>query len=211
MKAGDNFHTEFGDLLIEDFLGKGKSGYSYLVELNNAKYVLKIMHDEEVSYYEWNQEKLAAEVDSYKVLSKFNLLLPKLHLADFKRNFLIKDFIDGRLASKVIADNDIKENHIKQLFDIAKELEEHHFNIDYFPNNFIINMDNLYYIDYEHNPFDEKWSWKNWGIYYWANAEGFAEFLRTGDASCINQNLEEGIPLKEPVEKIVNGWIEQFS
>ncbi len=211
MKAGDYFHTEFGDLLIKAHLGKGKSGNSYLVELNNAKYVLKIMHEEEVSYYKWNKEKLAAEVDSYKVLSKFNLLLPKLHLADYKRNFLIKDFIDGKIGSKLIAEGKIGEPHIKQLFEIAAKLEEHHYNIDYFPNNFVINKDKLFYIDYEHNPFNETWSWENWGIYYWANSEGFSKFLSTGDASYINKDLENGIPIKEPFQKIVNDWIEQFS
>ena len=46
-------------------LGKGKGGYSYLVELNNKYYVLKQIHHEPCSYYTFGN-KIEAELNDYK-------------------------------------------------------------------------------------------------------------------------------------------------
>lgn len=211
MEIGEKLNTEFGEVVVEQYLGKGKSGYSYLVDLDDTKYVLKIMHDEKINYYEWSKSKISAEIESYKILSQLNIPLPKLHFADFEKNFLIKDFIDGQIASEIIAENKISEEHIKKLFSISNHLKKNNLNVDYFPNNFVLKNDDLFYIDYEHNPYDKNWSLENWGIYYWVNSKGFNNFLETGDARFINIDLEKGIPIKEPFQDRVNDWIKKYS
>ena len=40
-------------------------------------------------------------------------------------------------------------------------------NIDYYPTNFAVMNGVLYYIDYECNLYDEKWSFEQWGRHYW--------------------------------------------
>lgn len=211
MLIGNDFDTEVGQLIVEKYLGRGKSGDSYLVNLNERNYVLKIMHDEKVGYYQWNKSKLTDEIKSYKTLSKLRVPIPKLHYADFEKNFLIKDYINGNIASKIIAEKRITELHIQKLFEISNHLKKHNINIDYFPNNFVFTNKEIFYIDYEHNLFDKKWSLENWGIYYWANSEGFKNFLKTGNPKFINSNLEKGIPPKKPFQKIVRKWISEYS
>jgi tRNA A-37 threonylcarbamoyl transferase component Bud32 len=137
MLIGNDFDTEVGQLIVEKYLGRGKSGDSYLVNLNERNYVLKIMHDEKVGYYQWNKSKLTDEIKSYKTLSKLRVPIPKLHYADFEKNFLIKDYINGNIASKIIAEKRITELHIQKLFEISNHLKKHNINIDYFPNNFV--------------------------------------------------------------------------
>ena len=51
-------------------------------------------------------------------------------------------------------------------------------NIDYFPTNFVVNNDHLYYIDYECNDYMEEWNFENWGIKYWSQTEEFKEYLK---------------------------------
>jgi hypothetical protein len=97
-----------------------------------------------------------------------------------------------------------------QLIDMAQIAEASGYNLDYFPTNFIVCDETLYYIDYEINLFDPEWSLKNWGIYYWANTDGFKEFLVSGDASKINLDIDNGIPVKEPFKQTVNCWMEKF-
>ena len=50
-------------------LGKGKGGYSYLVERNNCKYVLKQIHHEPCDYYQFG-DKIQAEIKDYERLKK---------------------------------------------------------------------------------------------------------------------------------------------
>ena len=44
-------------------------------------------------------------------------------------------------------------------------------NIDYYPTNFVVREDTLYYIDYECNAFMDEWSFERWGIQYWIPGE----------------------------------------
>lgn len=41
-------------------------------------------------------------------------------------------------------------------------------NIDYFPTNFVVRGGEVYYIDFECNPYMEEWNFENWGIKYWS-------------------------------------------
>ncbi len=40
-------------------------------------------------------------------------------------------------------------------------------NIDYYPNNFVLSVDRLYYVDYECNDYSPKWDFEHWGAQYW--------------------------------------------
>jgi hypothetical protein len=50
-------------------------------------------------------------------------------------------------------------------------------NIDYFPTNFVVQDEKLYYIDYECNGYMEQWNFENWGIKYWSKSKEFLEYL----------------------------------
>ena len=176
IKISKEINTRKVKAQIVRFLGKGKSGYSYLAEDESKKYVLKIMHYEPCSYYSFgDMEKVILEVRAYYKLRKFGFPVPRLVEFNVEKNYLIKEFIDGETAIDLIAKNEITESIISQLFDLAKRAELNGINIDYFPSNFVISMDKLYYIDYEFNPYLSEWNLINWGIYYWANNLGIKE------------------------------------
>lgn len=67
-------------------------------------------------------------------------------------------------------------NNINIIKKMADKCYNHNLNIDYYPTNFIVKNDDLYYIDYECNIYDPKWNFSNWGIKYWSKTE---EFLKT--------------------------------
>jgi hypothetical protein len=52
-------------------------------------------------------------------------------------------------------------------------------NIDYFPTNFIVQEGKLYYIDYECNPYMERWDFEHWGNDYWWKSPVFLEYAQT--------------------------------
>ena len=49
---------------------------------------------------------------------------------------------------------------------------------DYFPTNFVVQNELIYYIDYECNNYMEEWNFENWGIKQWSKTEEFLEYVR---------------------------------
>lgn len=160
---------------VIELLGHGKGGYSYLVERNNIKYVLKQIHHEPCSYYTFG-DKLQSELNDYQRLLKLNILIPKLYEVDYTCERIIKEFIDGPTMYELVKNDLVIDKHLQEIENIAKICYKHNLNIDYYPTNFIVKDDNLYYIDYECNEYDPKWNFENWGIRYWSKTK---EFLST--------------------------------
>ncbi len=169
--------TSFGTVTLLRRLGKGKSGHSFLAELRGRQVVFKRMHDEPCSFYTFKDDKVLLEVQAHATLSRLGIPMPPLIGFDQGQRFLLKAYIPGHVGHEWVAEG-----------------------------NFVINGAELYYIDYEVNPYSDEWSLGQWGIYYWANHDGMAHFVRTGDATGINQSAGSGIPIKGPFESRVEHW-----
>ena len=57
--------------------------------------------------------------------------------------------------------------YFDQIREICRILYAAGLNIDYYPTNFVVQDDLLYYIDYECNPYSDQWNFENWGSQYW--------------------------------------------
>ena len=71
----------------------------------------------------------------------------------------------------------MKDDYLQQVKDMCTLLYPLGINIDYFPTNFVVYQDKLYYIDYECNNYMEEWNFENWGIKYWSKTKEFLEYL----------------------------------
>lgn len=109
IEAGSFFETEIGTLHIRQFLGKGKSGYTYLSALNNDLVILKLMHDEKSPYYHFASDKLSVEITAYNKLLECGITIPALLNCNFEKQFLIKEFIEGKTGAEMVAENKICE------------------------------------------------------------------------------------------------------
>lgn len=201
---GSTFETQDGIYHVSELLGRGKSGFSYLIEQGSDRRVLKIMHDEQVAYYDFHGDKIRREAEAYEQLTALGAPIPELYEVNLERQYLVKAYVAGQTAAAAIAGGEMPGAVIGQLFAVADQLETNGINIDYFPTNFIVTPGQaLVYIDYEVNPYSDPWNLVNWGIYYWVNTTGMRIFLETGDASAINQDLDRGIPVKEGLQDAV--------
>ena len=210
LQPGNTFQTKLGKLEVVKLLGKGKSAFSYLTKNTADFYVLKLMHNEKVSYYGFKTDKTSVEITAYNKLKELGIKIPELVEYNLERQYLIKEMIDGPTVAEYICENEISEEIINQLFQMSASLSEAKLNIDFFPTNFVISKNELYYIDYEINEYSSEWSLENWGIYYWANGEGFKNFFFFFDANFINSDLGKGIPVKEPFQQKINYWIKKY-
>ncbi len=156
-------------------LGKGKGGYSYLASDGKYEVTLKKIHHEPCSYYTFGN-KIEAELSDYGRLSKIGIRMPELIDVDKDNEIIIKEFIDGDTIYEKVLKDEMKEIYFDQIDEMCKLLYQANTNIDYFPTNFIVSNDILYYIDFECNDYMEKWNFENWGIKYWSKTPEFLDY-----------------------------------
>lgn len=159
-------------------LGKGKGGYSYLAQSRDRVAVLKQIHHEPCSYYRFG-DKMEAEMRDYKRLRELGITIPEMLDADTDRERLIKEFIEGETVYELVLRDVMPGTCLQQVKEMCRVLYEAGLNIDYFPTNFILRDDVLYYVDYECNDYMDEWNFENWGITYWSKTSQFMEYADT--------------------------------
>ena len=162
---------------IIKLLGKGKGGYSYLAEKDGKQYVLKQIHHEPCDYYTFGN-KIESEKNDYDRLVKAGIRIPKMLDIDIQNERILKEYIDGPTIYDLIKDDAMKETYLNQMKDMAKQVYAAGLNIDYFPTNFVVQDELIYYIDYECNNYMEEWNFENWGIKYWSKTQEFLDYAK---------------------------------
>ena len=153
-------------------LGKGKGGYSYLVTDGETQYVLKQIHHEPCDYYTFG-DKLASELRDYERLQAIGIPMPQLLDFDRERERILKEYIDGPTIDRLVLQERMKPEYFGQIRSMCKKLYAANTNIDYYPTNFVVQDETLYYIDFECNDYMEQWDFDHWGIAYWQKTEEF--------------------------------------
>lgn len=162
-------HREF---TVERLLGKGKGGYSYLVNDGKSRYVLKQIHHEPCDYYTFG-DKLQSELRDYETLKRTGISMPQLLDADMQQERILKTFIDGDTVNVLVKEDRMEEAYYRQIRAICDKVYAAGLNIDYYPTNFVVQDGVLYYIDYECNGYMEQWNYENWGWKYWYKTPEF--------------------------------------
>lgn len=150
-------------------LGHGKGGYSYLVTDSEKEYVLKQIHHEPCDYYQFGN-KIESELRDYERLKKIGIRMPELYDVDVPNERILKEYIVGDTIAALVSRDAVKPGYFDQVREMCRILYAAGLNIDYYPTNFVVQDDVLYYIDYECNPYMAQWSFENWGIHHWVKA-----------------------------------------
>ena len=172
-----NSYRTFGKRVIK-LLGKGKGGYSYLASDGTNQYVLKQIHHEPCSYYQFG-DKIQSELNDYNRLKKIGITMPKMLDIDIESERILKEYIEGDTIFDMVKADRVKSEYAEQVKAMCKLLYANNTNIDYFPTNFVVQNEALYYIDYECNDYMEEWNFENWGIKYWSKTPEFIEYVNT--------------------------------
>ncbi len=158
-------------------LGKGKGGYSYLVEQGGKRFVLKQIHHEPCDYYQFG-DKFQSELQDYERLWKIGIPMPQMLAVDVEQERILKEYIAGKTAAELVEEDGITEAHIAQVRTMCEKLYAANLNIDYFPTNFVERDGILYYIDYECNAYMQQWDFEHWGIKYWSKTQEFLDYFK---------------------------------
>ena len=157
-------------------LGHGKGGYSYLVSDGTKEYVLKQIHHEPCDYYQFGN-KIESEIKDYGRLKEIGIPMPEMLEVDIENERILKEYIKGDTIFDYVLRDEVKAEYIEQVKEMCVVLYADGTNIDYFPTNFVVQEDKLYYIDYECNDYMEEWNFENWGVKYWSKTKEFLEYV----------------------------------
>lgn len=202
MKPGDTVLLNGTPWRLIRLLGKGKSGYSWLVEHHNQQAVYKQIHHEPVSYYQFG-DKFSVEIRAYHHLSDLQVKLPALLDYNEQEEWLIKTYLSGLTVAEQVAAGILDETIWPLIFGLSHRLKQKGINLDWFPANFVQSGGDLYYVDYEWNVYEPEWDFPNWGLFYWLNQTGMKQFLETGDHTVINLS-GTGKPIRDGLESTVS-------
>lgn len=171
----ENISVNGKDYKIVKLLGKGKGGYSYLAERDGSQFVLKQIHHEPCSYYQFGN-KIEAEIRDYERLKNIGIRMPKMLEVDVANERILKEYIEGETIYNLVLEEKMEDSYLNQMKEMCALLYPAKTNIDYFPTNFIVQNSLLYYIDFECNDYMEEWNFENWGIKYWSKTSEFMEY-----------------------------------
>ena len=157
-------------------LGHGKGGYSFLAECDGKEIVLKQIHHEPCDYYQFGN-KFEAESCDYERLLQAGIRIPEMLEIDPDQEIIIKQYIPGETVFTYVRDGKNIDSYLMQVKEMAQLARSYGLNIDYFPTNFIIHDDLLWYVDYECNTYMEEWNFENWGSRYWSDTPEFRDYL----------------------------------
>lgn len=162
---------------ILKLLGKGNGGYSYLASDGTQRYVLKQIHHEPCGYYQFGN-KVEAEINDYNRLKEIGIKIPAMIDVDIENERILKEYVDGDTIYELILQDKMKSVYIDQLRSMCVLLYAAHTNIDYFPTNFVVQDEEIYYIDFECNDYMDEWNFENWGIKYWSKTPEFLQYMK---------------------------------
>ena len=175
----DDMYVNEKSYKVIKLLGHGKGGYSYLVTDGTKEYVLKQIHHEPCDYYQFGN-KIESEMKDYEHLKEIGIPMPKMFEVDIEQERILKEYIKGHTVFDYVLQNEVKPTFVEQVKEMCVVLYAANTNIDYFPTNFVVQGDKLYYIDYECNDYMEEWNFENWGIKYWSQTKEFLEYVNKG-------------------------------
>ena len=161
---------------IRKLLGHGKGGYSYLAQRDSREYVLKQIHHEPCSYYTFGN-KIESERNDYQRLKDAGIRIPEMLDIDISQERILKAYIPGPTIYQLVLQDRMKPEYFHQVRHMAWQAQQAGLNIDFFPTNFVVCEDLLYYVDYECNLYDPKWNFENWGNDYWWKSPVFLDYV----------------------------------
>lgn len=159
------------------FLGHGKGGYSYLAECEGSFFTVKKIHHEPCDYYSFGN-KIDAECHDYERLKKAGIRIPEMIAVNRERELIAKQYIEGETVMDLVLNDQFDPAYVDQAREMAELAKASGLNIDYFPTNFIVSEDLLWYVDYECNEYMDEWSFERWGIRYWSKTEELLQYVR---------------------------------
>ncbi len=97
---------------------------------------------------------------------------------DMRTERIVKEYIDGKTVFDYVRDGFLPDSYLLQVREMAAQAKAAGLNIDYFPTNFVVHEDQIWYVDYECNKYMDEWNFENWGIKYWSSTPEFEDYLK---------------------------------
>ena len=157
---------------IESIRFENDSFIEFLTTFKNKKYLVR--------KYKIESEFTEA-LYRYKKIYSYGIYTPMLRVKDKKEFILVFDYIEGETMAEVLSKGDIPENVFTKLFTFYRYCRANQIEINYLPENFIVNDKKLYYTSLELFPKNPDINLENYGIEFWIMSQkGYDHLIQLG-------------------------------
>ena len=91
---------------------------------------------------------------------------------------ILKEYIAGATVAELLRVGQMEPDWPEQVRAMCRRLYPAGLNIDYYPTNFVVQGDRLYYIDFECNDYMAEWDFEHWGVQYWSKTPAFLQYVK---------------------------------
>lgn len=147
-------------------------GKSFKVNFKNKIYFMKKFED---------KNQFENFINRLKYLRNSGILVPKLILKDKKQFIVLTEFIDGINPFDALIEGPLDEVYYKNIFHIAFRSKFEGLNLNFKPDNFLLNNDKLIYISTEFKKYKEEENFINTDMKLWFYTKEFGAYLNSKD------------------------------
>lgn len=146
-------------------------------------------------------------MDDYKRLSKAGINVPRIIANDKKEHLVVKEYINGTTVLDELLNHDLPDHYFEELFTAYRFCRFSKINLNYLPENFVIQNGKLFYISNDVANYIPQRNLENWGIRYWLYTAEFAQYLKEkGIDVNAKRVLKEEVANKKIVLLSVTYW-----
>lgn len=113
------------------------------------------------------KNKVEEKISNYNHLVELNICVPKIIKVDKKQGIILKEYLEGTIASVLILRGELEGDYLEQVRDMAEKAETADWCLDYFPTNYICSGKRIYYLKNDIIKYQENRCFDNLVHKYW--------------------------------------------
>lgn len=132
----DNIKAEMKEYTIIRVLKEHPDYYMYICTRNNKMHTIREYK---------SKERYMEEVENIRLLNKMDINVPELEAVNENEKIIIREYLPGLSVCDLLMKGELDWSHLQLIRTMALRFEDCGLSLDYFPTNFIICENDVFY------------------------------------------------------------------
>ncbi len=146
---------------------------NYLVSDGKKQYLMNVFPVDEKK--ELCESIIDKKLSNYHKLKDIGIPMTEIVASDKNAGIIIREYKEGTPASLLILRSELSADYLNQVRDMAMLAEKNGYVLDYFPAEYICDMDKCHYVKYELETYQDEKSFDNMVRKFWMSVSEVKE------------------------------------
>ncbi|MEE1296408.1 MAG: protein kinase [Bifidobacterium sp.] len=129
-------------------------------------------------------EHVREDITDYRRLCELGVRVPAMLDVDIENERILKESVSGPTVLELVMTGQMQDTYLDQVRAAADRLTRKHIGIDWFPANFVVHDEKLYYVDYQCDDYDESRDFEHVGMPYWTKGQLLEDYVKAHPVIC---------------------------